>query len=180
MSDGRDWTFVIDGLCPECGYDGSKVAAPDVAARLRAAAATYRSLLQRGDAVTRRPSPEAWSALEYGCHVRDVCSKGIERVTRMIRESDPEFLDWDEGETALTERYAEQDPATVAYRLAVEAGKLADLFDKVSGPAWHRPGRRSDGAVFTIDTLARYLLHDVVHHIHDIEIGYEKLTDRPT
>ena len=177
MSDGRDWTFVIDGPCAECGYDGSKVAATDVAARLRAAAATYRSLLQRGDLVTRRPSPEVWSALEYGCHVRDACRLFAERATKMIRESDPEFLNWDEGETAVADRYSEQDPAKVAYALAVEAGKLADLFDKVTGATWQRPGRRSDGATFTLDTLSRYLLHDVAHHIHDVEVGYDKLTD---
>ena len=36
---------------------------------------------------------------------------------------------------------------------------------------WQRPGRRSDGAEFTIDSLARYLLHDVVHHLHDVGRG---------
>ena len=35
-------------------------------------------------------------------------------------------------------------------------------------PQWDRPGRRSNGSVFTVDTLARYHLHDVEHHLHDV------------
>mgnify|MGYP000205025455 CR=1 FL=1 len=41
-------------------------------------------------------------------------------------------------------------------------------FDSVTGEQWQRPGRRSDGAVFTVDTFSRYLLHDVVHHGWDV------------
>ncbi len=36
------------------------------------------------------------------------------------------------------------------------------------GPQWDRPGRRSNGSEFTIDTLACYHLHDVEHHLHDV------------
>ena len=31
-----------------------------------------------------------------------------------------------------------------------------------------RPGRRSNGSVFTVETLGRYFLHDVLHHLHDV------------
>jgi hypothetical protein len=33
---------------------------------------------------------------------------------------------------------------------------------------WSRPGHRSDGAVFTIDSFTRYLLHDPLHHLWDV------------
>jgi len=72
--DGKDWTWVLDRRCPECGYDASRVAATDVATR----------------------------------------------------------------------------------------------FDTVVGESWQRTGRRSDGASFTVDTFARYFLHDIVHHLHDV------------
>ena len=45
---------------------------------------------------------------------------------------------------------------------------IADRFDTVHGNQWDRTGRRSDGASFTIDSFARYFLHDVVHHLHDV------------
>ena len=62
----------------------------------------------------------------------------------------------------------EQDPAEVLDQLNVGAEQLAASFDAVSGDQWQRPGRRSDGAVFTIDTFSRYLLHDIVHHGWDV------------
>ena len=29
-------------------------------------------------------------------------------------------------------------------------------------------GSRSDGAHFSVDSFARYLIHDPVHHLHDV------------
>ena len=31
-----------------------------------------------------------------------------------------------------------------------------------------RTGRRSDGAHFTVETFARYFIHDPVHHLYDV------------
>jgi hypothetical protein len=41
-------------------------------------------------------------------------------------------------------------------------------FDTVEGDQWERTGRRSNGSVFTVRTLAVYFLHDVEHHLADI------------
>ena len=41
-------------------------------------------------------------------------------------------------------------------------------FGTVTGPLWERPGRRSDGARFTVETFARYFIHDPVHHLYDV------------
>ncbi len=30
------------------------------------------------------------------------------------------------------------------------------------------PGRRSNGSVFTVETLAKYFLHDLEHHVRDV------------
>lgn len=47
--------------------------------------------------------------------------------------------------------------------------RLADRLDGVETDGWSRSGRRSDGASFTVETFARYLLHDPVHHLWDVE-----------
>ena len=70
-----------------------------------------------------RPGP-VWSPLEYACHVRDVHRVFGERVRLMLAEDDPLFANWDQDETALAERYGEQDPAAVADEL-VEAAEAA-------------------------------------------------------
>jgi hypothetical protein len=38
----------------------------------------------------------------------------------------------------------------------------------VTGDQWERTGRRSDGARFTVETFARYFIHDPVHHLYDV------------
>jgi hypothetical protein len=174
--DDKIWTWVLERPCPECGFDGSEHPRDRFASEIRALAGTYRQLLGDPD-VSRRPEPTVWSALEYGCHVRDVFDVFARRVSLMITEDDPAFPNWDQDETALAERYWEQDPGRVAYQLGVAAGKIADLFDKVRPEQWARTGRRSDGSTFTIESLGTYLLHDPVHHVWDIRRGFEALSE---
>jgi hypothetical protein len=90
------------------------------------------------------------------------------RLDLMLTQDAPHFANWDQDETARVERYDLQDPAAVAVEL-VEAGVLlADGFDAVRPDQWQRTGLRSDGALFTVDTFARYFLHDPLHHLHDV------------
>jgi DinB superfamily len=165
--DTKDWTWVVELRCPECGFDASVVPATDVAARLRAEVPLWEKALT-ADAPGERPDPATWSALEYACHVRDVCALYDRRLHRMLDEDDPLYENWDQDETAVGERYSEQDPTEVLAQLSEGAEQLAATFDSVTGEQWQRPGRRSDGAVFTVDTFSRYLLHDVVHHGWDV------------
>ena len=59
-------------------------------------------------------------------------------------------------------------PDVAIAQLEREAEATASAFDAVAGAQWRRPGRRSDGASFTVETFAVYFLHDVVHHVHDV------------
>jgi len=93
----------------------------------------------------------------------------------MLNEHDPLFDNWDQDETAVSERYDLQDPATVTAELLTEAKALADLYDSVDGDQWSRPGTRSDGSVFTVESFGRYFLHDLVHHVVDVQQGFALL-----
>lgn len=62
----------------------------------------------------------------------------------------------------------EQDPGTVAGELEDATHVIAGHLDGVIADQWARTGRRSDGARFTVESLARYLLHDAVHHLYDV------------
>jgi hypothetical protein len=63
----------------------------------------------------------------------------------------------------------------VAVELVAAGRALADRFDTVVGDQWFRVGYRSDGATFTVESFARYLLHDPVHHLDDVVRGNEIL-----
>lgn len=174
VPDDKDWTWVVLRPCPECGFDASMLAVADVAAGIRDNAGRWRALVDH-PLVAMRPSDDRWSGLEYACHVRDVYRLYDQRLARMLDEDDPLFENWDQDATAIEDAYGDQDPGTVVTDLEAAGARLADRFDGVSGDQWQRPGRRSDGAAFTVDTFSRYLLHDPVHHLWDVEQGYAAL-----
>jgi hypothetical protein len=93
----------------------------------------------------------------------------------MLTEDDPTYPNWDQDVSAIEDRYNEQDPVTVAGDIEAAGSALADSFDAVTPEQWTRTGNRSDGARFTVDTFARYLVHDPVHHLWDVETGYAQL-----
>lgn len=167
--DTKNWTWVLQRRCPECGFDASAVRARDVATLLLENADAWPTVLRRNDAATR-PDASTWSPLEYGAHVRDVFRIFQERLALMLDVDGPRFDDWDQDSTAVAERYREQDPSTVASELTAAAERLAAAFRAVPDDAWQRTGFRSDGAEFTVETLARYFIHDPVHHLHDVEV----------
>lgn len=166
--DSKDWTWVLERRCDECGFDASTFPRQDVSERIRANARAWRAVLDSSSNLTTRPSNDRWSALEYACHVRDVFRIYDERLSLMLTEDDPTFPNWDQDATAIDDRYNDQDPSTAAIELNEAATRLANSFDAVEGAAWNRTGTRSDGAHFTVDTFARYMVHDPVHHLHDV------------
>jgi hypothetical protein len=168
VPDDKDWTWVLQRPCPECGFDTSAFAREDVAGMVVANAAAWLGVLTGPDGVRTRPASDKWSALEYGCHVRDVLRLYDYRLGLILTKDDPLFSNWDQDETAVVERYGDQDPAVVAEELTEAARVIAAHFDTVSGDQWRRTGNRSDGAAFTTETFARYFVHDPVHHLYDV------------
>ena len=166
--DTKDWTWVLERSCPECRFDARAFDVAGTAGTLRDNADAWARLLGGDEAaLRRRPDPATWSALEYACHVRDVFLTFDGRLVRMLTEENPAYANWDQDATAVAGRYGEQDPTVVATELRAAVATLADRFDGVAGGQWARTGVRSDGARFTVESLARYLVHDPVHHLHD-------------
>src|SRR5664280_3280117 len=69
--DTKNWTWVVERPCPECGFNANDYPREMVARTMRSNAAAWVPVLSRADARVR-PNDERWSALEYACHVRDV------------------------------------------------------------------------------------------------------------
>ena len=165
--DTKDWTWVLDRPCPECGLDASAVDRADLGPLILDNAAAWQRVLASPEA-TRRPEPTVWSPTEYAAHVRDVHRMFDGRLRLMLTEDDPTFANWDQDETALAERYDLQQPAQVAPELLEAAAGVAASYDGVAGDDWERAGTRSNGSVFTVESIGRYHLHDVVHHLWDV------------
>src|SRR6266699_2466757 len=151
IPDTKDWTWVLQRPCPECGFDTQGFPVEAVPGMILANAAAWQQVLagpNGPDDARARPEPGTWSPLEYACHVRDVFRLYDQRLELMLGQDDPLFPNWDQDETAVADRYAEQDPAEVAAALRQAALAIAGRFESV--------------------TCARYFIHDPVHHLYDV------------
>lgn len=165
--DTKDWTWVLGRPCQECGFDAADVDRRDLGRIVRDNAACWERVLAAPAAATRREQT-VWSPTEYAAHVRDVHRIFGERLTQMLTDDNPRFANWDQDETAVAERYDLQLPDRVGPELVDAAARIAAAYDAVPDDAWQRPGMRSNGTTFTVETLGKYHLHDVVHHLWDV------------
>jgi len=176
--DTKDWTWVLDAPCPECGFVAAELDRAELGRLLRDDAVGWAAVLRQPGA-TDRPDQQTWSPLEYACHVRDVHRIFGERVALMLDQDEPTFANWDQDEAAIAGRYGQQDPAAVGPELVAAAEAVAARYDALQGSpeeTWARRGLRSNGSEFTVDSIARYHLHDVLHHTHDVREAAARAT----
>ena len=168
--DTKDWTWVVDRPCKACGWDPAGVERERIPDLVHEYTRGWYAVLADADCAVR-PAPHVWSRLEYACHVRDVHRLFADRVRSMLEQDDPTFEAWDQDEAAERGDYDLQDPATVGTELVEAAAEAAAVYASVSGEQWQRPGRRGDDVSFTVETMGRYHLHEVAHHLWDVSIG---------
>ena len=83
VPDTKNWTWVLERRCPDCGFDASSVAFRDIPALTRQNARDWMPVLERAD-VRDRPDDATWSALEYAAHTRDVFRIFTRRLRLML------------------------------------------------------------------------------------------------
>ncbi len=176
VPDAKNWTWVLERPCMDCGFDAAAVDVMQIGSVIRANARQWPELLEAEHA-RLRPTDDQWSALEYGCHLRDVFLLFDYRLQLMLEEDGPRFKNWDQDATASDQQYDQQDPEEVSRELLVAADDIATRFESVADDQWQRTGYRSDGAAFTIASYARYLLHDPIHHLDDVARGNQAIAD---
>ena len=167
VPDDKDWTWVVQRPCPECGYDATGVTREQVAPIIRANAASWEQVLARSD-VRQRPTVDRWSPLEYACHVRDVFRIYDYRLGLILTSTTPRIPTGTKtrrpSPSATTSKSPPSSPPSSRPRPTRSPRDSPPCDDD----QWSRTGNRSDGARFTVDTFSQYLVHDVVHHIYDV------------
>jgi DinB superfamily len=166
--DTKDWTWTLTRRCDQCGLSAGEIDPAQFAERAFVAAEEWVQILRSSPAVSARPQPDVWSPLEYGAHVRDVYRLFDARLAQLLSEDTPTFASWDQDETAIAERYSEQDPEVVADELEAAAQVFVARIRSLTPDQYSRRGFRSDGAEFTVLTFIQYFLHDVIHHLWDV------------
>lgn len=163
--DTRDWTVVLDGGCDECGYVPHDPVT--TGARLEAVAERWCRALERS-AVAQRPAPRVWSPLEYAGHSRDLIEVLGERIAAMLEFENPTYDDFDGEEAVLDHEYWKADAVALSHGIDEATGRTLATLERLGSQDWARTGRRGDGYVFTIATLCQYIVHDVEHHLWDV------------
>ena len=167
--DTKDWTWVTERPCTECGFDPATVAPEGLPRLILDASARFQAAVEQRGA-ERRPAPGTWSAIEYGRHVADVCEVMTARL-RLILDSDgagAEFADWDQDAAALDAEYWLSDANATRILIAERAEAAAKGWAEPEGDQWAWAGVRSNGSQFTTLSLGRYFLHGLTHHLHDV------------
>lgn len=158
-----------DHVCDGCGFAYPEldvtVAGPVVSAvteRVRAAFGDVADL-------RRRPSSGTWSALEYGCHLRDVYVSSTIRLYRVRTEDSPRLEPMLNDLRAARFGYNELDPRAVLNELGLVVGGFLDELARVRDDGWGRTASRLPGEVRTARWLVRNAAHEGRHHVLDIE-----------
>ena len=164
----KDWSFVAEEGCSECGY--SPQSGQETGSGLRLTATLWKEVLSNPNA-SHRPLPQVWSPLEYAAHARDMCRLACERVELMLTETAPTFSNWDQDEQADINGYLNADRLVILADLERQLELAALTFDEVPVSSWERSGLRGDGRVFTVQSFASFVLHEVEHHLLDAKQG---------
>lgn len=157
--------------CDECGYGYESLTRQQIVDALPDLAEQIGSILTSVPAATLRAHlrPASWSALEYGCHVRDVLRIQRERVLLAQVEDMPRFVSMRRDERAIEEKYNEQSPFAVATMIEAGARDLAETLSGLDDEGWRRIGIYAwpESHVRTVEWIGRRTAHELAHHLFD-------------
>jgi hypothetical protein len=170
VPDDKDWTWVLEKPCGECGFDAGVATFAEIPRLVRHNVKAWLAMFESRTAeeLAARPDDSTWSPLEYAAHVRDVYRIMHARLNLMLVLDDPTFPNWDQDVTAESQRYNAQDPEVVQRQLIRAGTAFASAVEDVPLKDVARRGVRGNGSEFTVRTLSVYALHDPVHHLHDV------------
>ncbi|WIY06591.1 DinB family protein [Amycolatopsis mongoliensis] len=159
-----------DHTCAECGLSYPTLTIE--AARAIIGSLPHAVAAAVGQAATRdlrrRPAPDRWSALEYLCHLRDVCVTYTIRLHRARTEDRPVLEPMLNDLRARRFRYNERSFDGVRDELAACAAGLGEEIERLTPPDRERTVTRLAGEHRTARWLVRQAAHEVAHHLEDI------------
>jgi len=162
--------------CAQCHFTYTELGVEATPGALRHAAREIRERLgtMLGEAggvehLRRRPESTTWSALEYAGHVRDVLLVQHHRLYRALVEDVPAFTPMHRAERVVLGGYNDEDPATTATEVTIAADLLARVLSRLDADEWSKRCVYPGPAEVDIVWLARDSVHEVVHHLLDID-----------
>lgn len=168
--DTKDWTWVVERPCPECGFDPASAPPEALPGLIEDASERLQLALERGDA-TVRTRPGVWSVVEYSQHMADVLEVMTQRLRAILDAAgaDAAFESWDGDAVAQASEYDHANTHVTGILVKQRAAAAASAWAEPTGEQWGWTGVRSDGVRFTAAGLGAYLAHELVHHLRDVD-----------
>ncbi|MEU9605976.1 hypothetical protein [Streptomyces sp. NPDC048057] len=139
---------------------------------LREYAARWQRVLVDPGTTGRRVGVPAWSPLEHGCHVRDMCLLFHQRLDATLGAAGASLgaLTIPDGAQGfdVPALYRDEDPRRVCEELGRAAEALARRFDGLGGEDWERRDPRFPEDCLTVDFFTRHFFHDVAHDLGEV------------
>jgi uncharacterized damage-inducible protein DinB len=121
-------------------------------------------LVTQEEAMTFREKPEAWTALEVLCHLKDFETIFIERIELVLKKLTPTFPAHDQDAMVIENDYANQNLGEVVQAFSLYRERTVSLFKNLEPQQWTRMGLHPKGGRMTIaDLLERIVFHDSKH-----------------
>ncbi len=158
--------------CEVCGFVWDRVSPAEVAPRIVLATSKFDRLLKSDpERARRRPTPDRWSALEYGCHVRDVLIHVRDRVVLGAVDDNPTPHALYGSQRIELGLYANEVPSVVGDELRVVGALFGRTFDSLPPGFGDRPMFHGwpRAATRTLSWVAAQALHECEHHLADAQ-----------
>ena len=155
--------------CDVCGFEWDAVDPEDISGRVRSATSSFaRTLLASPVESSIRPSEDRWSALEYGCHVRDVLFNLRDRLIFGAVDDEPVCHPMHGTPRVQLGLYSSDTPTVAAGDLDVAGELFARTWDTLDVELRQRRlvysllvGPRA------LTWVAAQALHETEHHLDD-------------
>jgi tetratricopeptide (TPR) repeat protein len=120
------------------------------------------------DQLRARPVPGKWSTLEVVCHLVDSEQAYCHRMKRVIAETRPLLIGYDETRFAATLGYHDRDLEEELTMLDRMRRQMARVLRSVPESAWSAKGVHSEQGLMTLEDLLRTEAEHVPHHLAHI------------
>jgi len=157
--------------CPECPFAWDEIQAVEITPRVLDAAARLAALLRSEDGASTRPSPETWSMLEYGCHVRDVLFNLRDRIILGAAEDNPTPNGMHVNARVDLGLYSHDSAPVLADEIEIAAALFTRTFDALPAGYEERPIFYAwpVAATRTLRWVGAQALHECEHHLADAQ-----------
>lgn len=106
-----------------------------------------------------------WGAVEIMAFLRDWDVVVDDRLSLMLKESEPEFEDEDPDIWSIERDYHTEEPRNVQDEFRAGREHLVERLSGLDEESWQRTARMPDGRVITVEELAAELLENDQHHL---------------